>query len=135
MFITTTCPANPTKWDPLYLSPEDLVKMETAKNMHEEEESRKEVDMRAVKYKKLMGMARKLKQGYKEGKWKPEDMVRGDMDNAKFKPPVENTNVMKSDEKIYPATPEDHEILSRKTPPGKHPKEYGPEDEEGGDKK
>ena len=83
---TTTCPDNPQRWDPLYLSPEDLVKMETAKEIVDKEDKEIDIDnkrlqehLRDKKHKEKIKKANQiLQKAYEEGKFKPEDFAGDD---------------------------------------------------------
>ena len=45
---TTSCPDTPQRWEPLYLSPEDLVKVETAKNLVEAEQKEEDIQQKKI---------------------------------------------------------------------------------------
>jgi len=80
---TTTCPDTPSRWKPIYLSPEDMVKIETAKNLIEDEEVKK-IQERDKEYaKKIKKAGAILNKAYKEGTWHPTKNL--DMDKATFK--------------------------------------------------
>ena len=74
---TTTCPDTPQRWEPLYLSPEDLVKMETAKNINEKEYKEDLVEYKKttdVDYNnKIREWNKKIQKAYEEGKFRPQE--------------------------------------------------------------
>ena len=80
---TTTCPDTPSRWDPMYLSPDDMIKIETAKNLVEEEDEKKVKEQKDAYAKKIKKWGDALNKAYDEGKWHPTKHV--DMDKAKFK--------------------------------------------------
>tara|TARA_R110000851_G_scaffold252527_1_gene405030 strand:+ start:383 stop:904 length:522 start_codon:yes stop_codon:yes gene_type:complete len=69
---TAKCPAKPERWDPVYLSPSDLIKMESAQKEYKKEELTKEVDDKAGSYKRAQAMNKLLKANFKDGKFNPE---------------------------------------------------------------
>lgn len=58
---TTTCPDKPSRWDPLYLSPEDLAKMEASKLLQEKEAKEKLQMIKRHSGKKQMSEEKDLK--------------------------------------------------------------------------
>jgi hypothetical protein len=79
---TTTCPDIPSRWDPLYLSPDDLIKIETAKNLIEDEEVKK-IQERDKKYlKKVKKWNKTIQKAYEDGTWHPTKNI--DMEKATF---------------------------------------------------
>tara|TARA_R100001443_G_scaffold114560_2_gene130747 strand:+ start:1367 stop:1969 length:603 start_codon:yes stop_codon:yes gene_type:complete len=80
---TTTCPDEPQRWEPLYLSPEDLVKIETAKELVEADKKEEEYQQKLIaskEYKdKIRSWNKKIKKEIKDGRLKLEAR-----DDAKF---------------------------------------------------
>lgn len=114
---TTTCPDKPSRWDPLYLSPEDLAKMEASKLLQEKEAKEKTVDDKKAQWektnerrKRLKDMSNKLNKAVAEGKVTPEQIAK-------------HFNAT-----IYDGKGKD---ITGEIQPRKHPKEYGPDDESG----
>jgi len=66
---TAKCPAKPERWDPVYLSPSDLIKMESAQKDYKKEELTKEVEDKAGSYKRAQRLNKKLKDNFKDGKF------------------------------------------------------------------
>lgn len=78
---TTTCPDNPQRWEPLYLSPEDLVKIETAKEIVDKEEKEKEITNKQIQEQvrdkthraKLEKWNKQIQKAYDEGTFRPQE--------------------------------------------------------------
>tara|TARA_R110002012_G_scaffold24556_8_gene81975 strand:- start:5294 stop:5911 length:618 start_codon:yes stop_codon:yes gene_type:complete len=113
---TTTCPDKPSRWDAMYLSPEDLAKMEAAKNLIEGEQKEKEIltkqeqhETQLARKKRFKKISDGLNKAVKEGKVTPEQIAK------KFNAIIYDTKGKDITEEVRRGEK-------------KHPKEYGESD-------